>query len=335
MEGSITEPPAANVGSVKEAFVPEGRAGERLDRVLAELFADYSRTRLGDLARLGRVLVDDRPRRASWRVAGGEHLRLLLPRSEGLGADRPEPLPLAVVYEDDDLLVLDKPAGLSVHPGAGRPAGTLLNALLARDPGLADLPRAGLVHRLDRDTTGLLLVARTPGAYRRLVADLAARSIHRGYDALVWGHPAAAGTIDAPLARHPRQRTRRAVVTSGKPARTHFEVRARRPGFALLTLRLDTGRTHQIRVHLAHVGHPVVGDPTYGGRRALSRDLPDSARDALAAVRRQMLHASRLGFVHPRSGRTLSLAAPWPEDMAALLRALGLAEDPREEGPRT
>jgi 23S rRNA pseudouridine1911/1915/1917 synthase len=332
MAGSITRPsPPDDGGTVAEAAVPEGRAGERLDRVLADLFADFSRTRLGNLARAGRVLVDGHPRRPSWRVAGGERLRLLLPPVAGPGPDRPEFRPLVLVHEDEDLLVLDKPAGLSVHPGAGRPNGTLLNALLAHDPALIALPRAGLVHRLDRDTTGLLLVARTPFAYRRLVADLAARSIHRGYDALVWGVPPAAGTIDAPLARHPRLRTRRAVIAGGKPARTHFVRRGASAGLALLALRLDTGRTHQIRVHLAHLGHPVVGDPVYGGRRALSPELSADAREALAALRRQMLHAARLGFVHPRDGRPRRFAAPWPADMARILALLGLDVASREE----
>ena len=331
MIGSITEPPPADEGTTVEGFVSTLRRGARLDAVLAELFPDYSRTRLGDLARAGHVRVDGRARRASYRVAGGEHVLLFVPSALVPGPDRPEPRPLDIVHEDADLLVLDKPAGLSVHPGAGRPAGTLLNALLAHDPSLAALPRAGLVHRLDRDTTGLLLVARTPFGYRRLVADMAARAIRRGYDALVWGVPPAAGTIDAPLARHPHLRTRRAVVPTGRPARTHFTRCRRGPGLALLALRLETGRTHQIRVHLAHAGHPVVGDGAYGGRRPPPAALPESARAALAATRRQMLHAARLAFAHPRDGRSLSFSAPWPEDMARLLALLALVDESPEE----
>lgn len=327
MDGSITQGPKADAAEIREATVPAADAGRRLDQALAGLFPDFSRTRLGDLAREGRVRIDGVARRASWRVAGGERVVLALPPDAARGADRPEPLPLAVVYEDPDLFVLDKPPGLTVHPGAGRPSGTLLNALLARDPALAALPRAGLVHRLDRDTSGLLLVARRPRAYRSLVAALAVRAIHRRYDALVWGTPPAQGLVDAPLGRHPAHRTRRAVVPGGRPARTHFTVVGRAHGIARLAVRIETGRTHQIRVHLAHRGHPVVGDPVYGGVRPPPASLPAPLRELLGATRRQMLHASRLELAHPRDARPLVFSVPPPADMVALIEALGLREE--------
>jgi 23S rRNA pseudouridine1911/1915/1917 synthase len=229
----------------------------------------------------------------------------------------PQALPLTVVFEDDAILVLDKPAGMVVHPGSGNRDGTLLNALLHHVPALANLPRAGIVHRLDKDTSGLLVVAKTPAAQTSLVRQLQARSVRRDYLALVLGVPSAAGKVEAPVGRHPVLRTRMAVVATGKPALTHYRVRCAGAGWSLLECSLETGRTHQIRVHLASIGHPVLGDPTYLGR-AGTRAVPAPAR----TFRRQALHAARLALTHPVSGAHMTWECAPPADFVALLSAL-------------
>ena len=293
--------------------VPPGDAGLRLDQALARLVPEHSRARLKTWIDLGRVEVDG----AAWaprrRVRGGETLSITIvddPPSEGVEA---QPIELAIVWEDESIIVVDKPAGLVVHPGSGNRDGTLQNALLAHDASLARVPRAGIVHRLDKDTSGLLVVARGLGAHTHLVRELAARRIERTYVAVVHGDLARAAVIDAPIGRHPTRRTTMAVIEGGRPARTHVEVVERFGDATLVRCRLETGRTHQIRVHLAAAGHPLIGDPAYGSRR----------RHAMApAFARQALHAIRLELDHPVNGSRLCFDAPVPADLAALIDAL-------------
>ena len=280
------------------------------------------------------MLVNGRTAKASLRLKPGDEVRITLPEPRVL-ALVPEAIPLEVVYEDADLVVVDKPAGLVVHPGAGVPRGTLVHALLHRYPEVAAVGgagRPGIVHRLDKDTSGLLLVARSPRAYLRLIEAMRRREVHRVYHALIWGSPrAASGTIEGAIGRDPRERKRMAVVRrGGKPARTHWKVRERFGLASWLEVHLDTGRTHQIRVHLAHLGHPVLGDPVYGGRikKGLSAREPQrSLADAvLACLPRQALHASELELPHPITGRPLAFVSPWPDDFS---RAASLLRDPR------
>ena len=303
------------------ARVAAAQAGQRLDQALAFLFDGFSRSRLQQWIREGRVLVDGKVLRVRDRVCGGEQVELeavLEPRDEA----QPEDIPLRIVYRDEALLVVDKPAGLVVHPAAGNWEGTLQNALLHADPSLAVLPRSGIVHRLDKDTSGLLVVARTLGAHRHLVAALAAREVKREYRAIVVGVPTAGGTVAAPIGRHPTARTRMAVVQHGRPATTHYRVLERFRAHALLQVNLETGRTHQIRVHLAHVRHAIVGDPVYAGRLRLAPGATPQLVEALRGFSRQALHAHRLALAHPVTGEWLEWEAPIPADMQALLEAL-------------
>lgn len=304
--------------------VPAQAAGRRLDQALAELLPEYSRSRLKDWIEGGRVLVDGRALRPRDKLAGGESIvvdALVESRAEAAA----EPIALAIVYEDRHLLVVDKPAGLVVHPGAGNPRGTLQNALLHREPALGRLPRAGIVHRLDKDTSGLLVVGRTLAAHTGLVRQLEARDIEREYEAICCGVMTAGGTVDAPIGRHPVDRVRMAVREAGRPAVTHYRVLARFRAHTHVRVRLETGRTHQIRVHLAHIGHPLVGDRVYGGRLALPKGATPELVATLRGFRRQALHSARLEFDHPVTGlRVVCEAAP-PADFHALLGAL--AED--------
>ncbi|MFC7302338.1 23S rRNA pseudouridine(1911/1915/1917) synthase RluD [Cognatiluteimonas weifangensis] len=307
--------------AARRAVVPEAAAGRRFDAVLAELFPEYSRSRLAAWIKSGDALLAGAPARPRDPVRGGEAVLLhAAPDTQTEAA--PEDIPLAVLYEDREVLVLDKPAGLVVHPGAGNPAGTLVNALLHRDPALAALPRAGIVHRLDKDTSGAMVVARTLPAHTALVAQLAARTVHRQYLALVVGALVSGGTAHAAIDRHPRDRLRMAVREGGRDAVTHFRLRERFRAHTLLECRLETGRTHQIRVHMAHLKHPIVGDPLYGGPLKLPRGAGDALVAALRGFRRQALHAESLEFVHPASGEPLRVDAPLPADLRALLQAL-------------
>jgi 23S rRNA pseudouridine1911/1915/1917 synthase len=301
--------------------IPPDLAGQRFDQILPVLFPGHSRSHLAGEVKAGRIRLDGREVPPRTRVVGGETVAWQRSDAPVLG-DRPEAIDLAIVFEDADLLVLDKPAGLVVHPGAGNPAGTLLNALLHHDPKLAQIPRAGIVHRLDKDTSGLLVVARSLPAQTALVAMLAARDIHRRYVAVVNGVPVAGGTVDAPLDRHPTDRLRRAVREGGRPAVTHYRVREKFRAHALLQCELESGRTHQIRVHMAHAGWPLVGDPLYGRGLRLPRGATPVLADALRGFKRQALHAEHLAFAHPVTGEALAFDAEPPRDFLDLLDAL-------------
>ena len=312
----MTEEPTQHSGQV-----PDELAGQRLDQALARMFPDYSRSRLKAWLLDGSVLVDGAPWRPRDRVQGGETVVVTVSVDAAVRAE-PEAMSLDVVFEDDDLLVINKPAGLVVHPGAGNASGTLLNGLLAHAPSLELLPRAGIVHRLDKDTSGLLLVAKSIPAHTALVRDLADRSISRRYLAVCNGVLTGGGTIDAPIGRHPVDRTRMAVREDGRPAVTHYTVIERFRAHTYVNVVLETGRTHQIRVHFAWRRHPLLGDPVYGGRLALPAGASDALRDALRSFRRQALHAARLELRHPSAGNALVLEVPPPADFQALLQTL-------------
>jgi len=304
-----------------EATVAADQAGARLDQALASLFPDYSRSRLQAWTREGRVSVNGAQRRPRDRVELGDHLQLRAVAEEQVVC-MPQAIPLDIVFEDRDILVVDKPAGLVVHPAAGNPDGTLQNALLYHDPALIELPRAGIVHRLDKDTTGLMVIGRSRRAHKRLVEAIAARRVRREYRALVVGGMPAGGTIDLPIGRHPTQRTRMAVNPLGKPSVTHYRVLEHFRGHTLLKVLLETGRTHQIRVHMAHLRHPVFGDPQYGGRLRLPGGASEELTRVLRGFSRQALHAKRLALLHPVSGRPLSFSCAIPADMSAVIAAL-------------
>lgn len=304
-----------------EQEVPYALSGRRLDQALAELFSDYSRSRLQKWIKAGRVTLNDRRLRGKDRVSAGDCIRLKI-EEEALVEEISQPLSLDIVYADEHLLVIDKPAGLVVHPAAGNPHGTLLNGLLHYDPALQGLPRAGIVHRLDKETSGLLVVARTLKAHKRLVELLQAREIHREYRAVVNGIMISGGTVDEPIGRHPTQRTRMAVVASGKPARTDYRVLQRYRAHTLLQVKLHSGRTHQIRVHMAHIRFPLVGDPLYGGRLKIPAGASQGLTQVLRHFRRQALHAVKLGFEHPASAEWVEWWSPLPEDMQLLLTEL-------------
>jgi 23S rRNA pseudouridine1911/1915/1917 synthase len=303
------------------AIVPDSAAGRRLDAVLADLFPEYSRSRLSAWIKSGDVSVDGAPARGRDPVRGGEAVTLSAVQETQTHAVA-EDIPLDVLYEDEHVLVIDKPAGLVVHPGAGNPAGTLVNALLHRDPSLELLPRAGIVHRLDKDTSGVMVVARTLPAHTALVEQLSNRQVHRQYLAIVVGALVSGGTANAAIDRHPRDRVRMAVREDGKDAVTHYRLRERFRNHTALECRLETGRTHQIRVHMAYLKHPIVGDPLYGGSFKLPKGASEDFIAALRGFKRQALHAEVLEFAHPVTGEPIRCSAPIPEDMQHLLRLL-------------
>lgn len=307
---------------VRRAEVPRALAGTRIDRAAAELFDDFSRATLGRWIQEGRLTCNGAPAKPSDRLRGGESLVLDAvqePREDWRSA---QPVAFTVIYEDADLLVVDKPAGVVVHPGAGNPDGTLVNGLLLHRPALAALPRAGIVHRLDKDTSGLMLVAATEAARVRLVAMLADRAISRRYLAVVEGCLTAGQTIDAPIGRDPGLRTRQRVRADGRPALTRVRIVRRFRAHTLVEAELETGRTHQIRVHLAHVGYPLVGDGRYGARGRVPPAADAATVAALRGFRRQALHAWRLAFAHPVSGGALAFESPMPADLAELVEVL-------------
>ncbi|MEO6967088.1 MAG: 23S rRNA pseudouridine(1911/1915/1917) synthase RluD [Rhodanobacteraceae bacterium] len=305
----------------RRARVPAEAAGRRFDQVLAGLFPEHSRSRLAAWIKSGAVLLDGETVAPRHAVRGGEAVELTV--SEEIVVEAaPESIALNIVYEDVDLLVIDKPAGLVVHPGAGNRQGTLQNALLYHDIQLATIPRAGIVHRLDKDTSGLMVVARSLRAHTALVAMLSRRDIRRRYAAIVLGVPVAGGSVDAPLDRHPVDRVRRAVREGGRPAMTHYRVRERFRAHALLQCELESGRTHQIRVHMAHAGYPLVGDQLYGGGLKLPRGATPALIETLRRFKRQALHAERLAFAHPVSGEPMRFDAPPPRDFIELMEVL-------------
>ena len=299
--------------------VPPDLAGQRLDRALATLLPGFSRSQVQDWIQRGLVLVEGETRPQRLRLVGGEQVDVVVPMPEP-GGWIAEDIPLDIRHEDDFLLVLNKPAGLVVHPGAGNPDGTLINALLAHCPELACLPRAGLIHRLDKDTSGLLVVARREDVRLDLIGQIRERRVARVYRALVQGRLIAGGRVDAPIGRHPRDRLRMAVVPSGKPSVTHYHVRERYVAHTDLEVHLESGRTHQIRVHMAHIRHPVVGDPVYGSRSMAVPGSPELTQ-AVRNFPRQALHAARLAFDHPALGR-VEFEAPLPPDFEYLRLAL-------------
>ncbi len=301
--------PAGSLGRGLTFTIPLELAGLRLDQALAKLMPGESRTRLAKLIEAGHVRVDGEPAAVRMKVKSGEAVEVTLAPRASEQAFRAEAIALTIVHEDDDVIVIDKPAGLVVHPGSGNWAGTMLNALLHHVARLSELPRAGIVHRLDKDTSGLLVVAKNEPAQLELVRQLQARTVKRTYLALARGHVKVAGSVEAPIGRHPVHRTRMAVVADGKPSVTRYRVRETLPAHTLLECDLETGRTHQIRVHLASIGHPIEGDPIYAGK-------------APGLMTRQALHAWKLAFTHPRSGETLRFESPLPADFRELLKRL-------------
>lgn len=308
---------------IDSAEVPASLAGMRLDAAAAQLFDRHSRARLKGWIEEGLLLLNgetaQRPRQT---VSAGDVLDLYADDDPAALDDHPQDIALDVVHADADLLIIHKPAGLTVHPGAGQRDGTLLNALLHHFPQTAQLPRAGIVHRLDKDTSGLMMVALSAEAQTALSRAIAARTVKREYTALVGGDIVAGGTIDAAIGRHPRDRLKMAVVDGGRHAVTHYRVERRYAFHTLLRVRLETGRTHQIRVHLAHIRHPIVGDTLYGGNLVRGKGLAEGTRALLAAFPRQALHACALSLDHPRSGAALHFEHPVPPDFQSLIAAL-------------
>lgn len=303
-------------------IVPDHLYGKRLDQVLAEMFPDYSRSRIKDWILADAVLVNQQlcntPRQ---KMLGGEQIDITadLPEDERFEA---EPIDLDIIFEDEHILVINKPAGLVVHPGAGNSDGTLLNALLHHCPGIAEVPRAGIVHRLDKDTTGLMVIAKTIPAQTHLVEAMQAREITREYEAVCYGAMTGGGSVNRPLGRHPTKRTLMAVIENGKPAVTHYRVMEKYRAHTRLRLRLETGRTHQIRVHMTFISHPLIGDPVYGGRPRPPRQADESLLVMMRNFKRQALHAIMLKLAHPITGQLLEWHAPLPDDMVALNAAL-------------
>ena len=304
------------------AEVQPEQMGQRLDQTLAELFPEYSRSRLKTWIEADLVKLNDRitniPRE---KVLGGEKIEITV-EVEDETRFEPENIPLNIVYEDDDIIVINKPKDLVVHPGAGNPNGTVLNALLYHYPPIAEVPRAGIVHRLDKDTTGLMVVAKTIPAQTKLVRDLQKRKITREYEAIASGIMTKGGTVDQPMARHATKRTLMAVHPMGKPAVTHYRIMENYRNYTRLRLRLETGRTHQIRVHMAHIAHPLLGDKTYGGRPRPPKNASEDFMEVLRNFKRQALHAVMLRLAHPITGEMMEWYAPLPDDFVELLNAL-------------
>ncbi|WP_118789861.1 23S rRNA pseudouridine(1911/1915/1917) synthase RluD [Haemophilus haemolyticus] len=304
------------------AEVQPEQIGQRLDQTLAELFPEYSRSRLKTWIEADLVKLNDRitniPRE---KVLGGEKIKITV-EVEDETRFEPENIPLNIVYEDDDIIVINKPKDLVVHPGAGNPNGTVLNALLYHYPPIAEVPRAGIVHRLDKDTTGLMVVAKTIPAQTKLVRDLQKRKITREYEAVASGIMTKGGTVDQPMARHATKRTLMAVHPMGKPAVTHYRIMENYRNYTRLRLRLETGRTHQIRVHMAHIAHPLLGDQTYGGRPRPPKNANEDFMEVLRNFKRQALHAVMLRLAHPITGEIMEWYAPLPDDFVELLNVL-------------
>lgn len=314
----------------EQLIVPEDQGGRRFDQIAAALFPDYSRAKLQQWIKEGALQVDGNTIKAKEKLYGGETISLSV-ILEADGQFIPEDIPLDVVYEDEHILVINKPAGMVVHPAAGNYTGTVLNALLFHYPDNATLPRAGIVHRLDKDTTGLMVVARTLQAHGDLVAQLQDRTVHREYEAIATGVMTSGGTIDAPIGRHPHHRLKMAVVRGGKHAVTHYRILKRYSYHTHIQVNLETGRTHQIRVHMSHNHFPLLGDDLYSGGLKLPKACPSELETALRSFRRQALHARMLGLIHPFTGEYMEWEAELPDDFEALLDALDAAEALRRE----
>jgi 23S rRNA pseudouridine1911/1915/1917 synthase len=330
MDESFSDGPAMDTDSVtRRVVVPPELAGKRLDQAAAVLIPEFSRSRLKTWIDAGSLTVGGAQLDPKHKLRGGEEL-VLAAQLEPVVPVRPESIPIRVVHRDEALMIVDKPAGLVVHPGTGNPSGTLQNALLHVDASLAALPRAGLIHRLDKDTSGLLIVARTLSAQSKLAGRLERREIHRIYHAVCQGALTGGGVVDAPIGRHHRDRLRMAVTEGGRPARTRYRVLERFRAHTHIEVELDTGRTHQIRVHMASLRAPLVGDPLYGGRPRLPPKPTDALRERLQGFKRQALHAARLELEHPVTNERLIFESPVPADFEALLAAL--RDDAAERG---
>lgn len=305
-----------------EDIIPDELMGMRIDQALAKMFPEYSRGQLTKWLKAGDVLVNGQLLKPKESIQGGEKVTIgteLQVQDESWLA---ETIALDIIYEDDDVIIINKPAGMVVHPGAGNHQGTLVNALLAHAPQLANIPRAGIVHRIDKATTGLLMIAKTLTAHNSLVSQLQARSVKREYLAVACGVFTAGGTVDEAIGRHSIDRKRMAVSATGKPSVTHYRVEQRYRTHTLIKCKLETGRTHQIRVHMAHIRHPLLGDPVYGGRFKQAKGMTESCREVIQNFRRQALHAGLLGFIHPTTGEEVSWQIDLPDDMQQLVDAL-------------
>lgn len=308
------------------AVIPDELASARLDQAAAQLFPDYSRSRLQSWIKSGELQINGASSRAKDKVFGGEQLSINAELKDE-GNWQPQNIDFGLMHEDESLIVLNKPAGLVVHPAAGHSDGTLINALLSHCPALVQLPRAGIVHRLDKDTSGLMVVAKTLEAHHALVQQLQARTVHREYEALVFGAMTGGGRVDQPVGRHPQQRKKMAVVKGGKEAVTHYRLLKRFAHFSHVRCLLETGRTHQIRVHMAHIKHPLIGDPQYAGRPRIPKGASEALLEALRGFRRQALHARRLELLHPATQESCAWESDLPDDFQALARTLA-QEDP-------
>ena len=302
--------------------IPEDCAGFRLDQALAQLFSDYSRGQITKWIKAGYVLVDKETRRPRDSVVGGEKISIKAQIEAVDDSWIAQAIELDIIHEDPDVLIINKPAGMVVHPGAGNHEGTLVNALLHHSPQLEGMPRAGIVHRIDKGTTGLLMIAKTLQAHNSLVSQLQERTVLREYQAIAMGVMTAGGTVDEPVGRHHIERKRMTVTNSGKPAITHYRVEQRFRAHTHIRCKLETGRTHQIRVHMAHIRYPLLGDPAYGGRLRLPKGASEQCHEMLKAFRRQALHAGSLGFIHPKTQQEVSWKIDMPEDMQQILAIL-------------
>jgi len=306
---------------ILKIIIPERMTGQRLDVALSEMLPDYSRSKITDWIKSGEALINHKTFKPKDKVSGSEMVELTISQKKNndwLGED----IPLNVVFEDADIIVLNKSVGMVTHPGAGNWSGTLANALLYYEPNLATLDRAGIVHRLDKNTSGLMVVAKNEKSQKNLVEQLQTHSVSREYSAIVYGHMVAGGTVDEPIGRDTKDRVKQAVSSNGREAVTHYRVIDRYQNHTHVKAILETGRTHQIRVHLSHIGYPLIGDPMYGGKLRFPKKADEALKDALTDFKRQALHARKLTLTHPISGKLMSWKAPLPEDMLALLAVL-------------
>ena len=300
----------------------EEYAGKRLDVVLAEIFPEYSRSRLKIWIEQGQVLVNGEAAKPKLKMSGDEELQLSVQSIESEESCEAEDIPLNIVYQDESIIVINKAADFVVHPAAGHYSGTVQNALLHHDASLAEIPRAGIVHRLDKDTTGLMVVARNLSSHKYLVDQIQKHEVTREYQAVVYGVMTGGGVVDQPIGRHPRDRIKMAVRENGREAVTHYRLLKRFREHSHIKVQLETGRTHQIRVHMSYLHHPIVGDPVYAGRHRVPAGAQQELLDYLQAFKRQALHAWRLSFVHPESGEDVTFEAPLPDDMQQLITLL-------------